>query len=1034
MTSDSTSRPKTSVTKKRRDYNQWVADETLEDYSLRYAPQSFRKWPEWLLASTALGGISFLALEAIGASLAISYGFANAFWAIVVVSAIIFVAGVPIAYYAARNNIDMDLLTRGAGFGYIGSTLASVIYASFTFIFFALEAAILAQALELYFHLPLSVGYFVSSIVVIPIVFYGVTAINQLQLWTQPIWLVLMVVPYVFVALKEPDALANCLQFAGKSPSGAAFDPKLFGLATAVSFSSIAQLGEQIDYLRFLPDLREENKGRWWAATIAAGPGWVVLGALKQLGGVFLAALAVSHGISYANAKQPVQMYLEGFLDTFGNPETALFVSMVFVVVSQIKINVTNAYAGSLAWSNFFSRLTHSHPGRVVWLVFNVAISLVLMEFGLFETLESVLALYSNVAISWIGALVADLVINKPLGLSPPYLEFKRAYLYDINPVGVGATAIASLVSILAFLNFFGDYARAYSAFIALGLAFVLAPTIAWLTDGKYYIARPNTLREAVDDTTLLTCSVCEKDYEAFDMAHCPVYAGPICSLCCTLDTYCHDRCKKVTIADLSALGTRDLFPAPAHDSAATDLSDLSDLSAPSALSDLPDTDAAERVLATRMARPALRGYVSSQIGSRLQRFSLTFAPIFGTTIVIVGLVYYFAIGEDTSLDAALATRIGEIFLLLAALLGLVAAAAAWWLVLSEESRELAEAELDAQNEQLQTEVRDRRRAEVALQDLTHALEVRVEERTAELSHALKTLKQAQAQLIQTEKLSSLGQLVAGVAHEINNPVNFIHGNLSHATSYIEDLLALIEAYEAAFVPTPSLIDLKEELELEFIRADLPQLLASMHNGTERIREIVKSLRVFSRLDESSLKTVDLHECLDSTLTILTNRLKPRGGGTTIEIAREYGDLPPVECYAGQLNQVFMNLIANAIDAIEDRLGGPHRTAGDAPHSEGVRPRIAIQTRQLSGEAVQIAIVDNGAGIAAESLESLFDAFFTTKEVGRGTGLGLSICYQIVVEKHQGRLYCESEVGAGTTFFVELPVRTSARIANREPA
>jgi len=202
-------RPKQTVVKERRDYNQWVADETLEDYSLRYAPQSFRKWPEWLLANTALGGISFLALEAIGASLTITYGFANAFWAIVVVGAVIFLAGLPITYYAAKYNIDMDLLTRGAGFGYIGSTITSLIYASFTFIFFALEAAILSQALELYVHLPLWLGYILSSIVIIPLVFYGVTAINQLQLWTQPIWLILMIAPYVFVIAKEPDAFSH---------------------------------------------------------------------------------------------------------------------------------------------------------------------------------------------------------------------------------------------------------------------------------------------------------------------------------------------------------------------------------------------------------------------------------------------------------------------------------------------------------------------------------------------------------------------------------------------------------------------------------------------------------------------------------------------------------------------------------------------------------------------------------------------------------------------------------------------------------
>lgn len=998
-------RPKQVVVKERRDYNQWVADETLEDYSLRYAPNSFRKWPEWLLANTALGGISFLALEAIGASLAITYGFTNAFWAIVVVGAVIFLAGLPITYYAAKYNVDMDLLTRGAGFGYIGSTITSLIYASFTFIFFALEAAILSQALELYFHLPLWLGYIVSSIVIIPLVFYGVTAINQLQLWTQPIWLILMIVPYVFVVVREPDAFSNWIHFAGKSPSGAGFDPLLFGMAANVSFSLIAQIGEQVDYLRFLPDLKPENKRRWWIAMVTAGPGWVFLGVAKQLGGAFLASLAISHGLPLLRAKEPVQMYLVGFMDVFANPETALTVSFIFVVVSQIKINVTNAYAGSLAWSNFFSRLTHTHPGRVIWLIFNVSIALVLMEFGVFETLESVLGLYSNVAIAWVGAIVADLVVNKPLGLSPPHIEFKRAYLYDINPVGFGATAIASLISILAFLNVFGAYAQAYSSFIALGIAFVLAPMIAWLTKGKYYIARENTFRDAPPIETLLTCSICENDYEPFDMAHCPVYAGSICSLCCTLDTHCHDRCKKVTALKPDTLSVGSIF------------SDFSETITPVMSEAIAITETAD--LVNPMTRSTLRGQFSPTPRARLLRFAYTFTAIFGTTITIVGLVYYFAVLEGQTQDPELVRWIGEIFVLLCAFLGLVAAAAAWWLVLSEESRELVEEELDEQNEQLQAEVRDRRQAQAELQTLTQELEARVQERTAELSLTLQTLKQTQAQLVQTEKMSSLGQLVAGVAHEINNPVNFIHGNLTYAMNYIEDLLQLVREYEIALPSPPANVnDWREKSEIEFVQEDLPKLLVSMNNGTDRIRDIVRSLRVFSRLDESEIKTVDLHECLDSTLTILANRLKPRSGEAVINVVRDYGDLPPVKCLAGQLNQVFMNLIANAIDVIEEQL----QTVPEDQHS-CLLSQITIRTHVMPDRWVQIAISDTGNGIEPEHLERLFDAFFTTKPVGQGTGLGLSISYQIVVEKHQGRLYCESKVGTGTTFFVELPMQ-----------
>lgn len=980
-----------SVIQERRDYNRWVADETLEDYALRYAPKSFRKWPEWLVANTALGGISFLALEAIGGALAINYGFTNSFWAIITVGVLIFLAGVPITYYAAKYNIDMDLLTRGAGFGYIGSTITSLIYASFTFIFFALEAAIMAQALELYFHLPLWLGYIVCSLVVIPLVFYGVTLINQLQLWTQPLWLFLMISPYIFVLLKEPHALDQWVHFAGRSPSGAAFDPILFGMAATVSFSLIAQLGEQVDYLRFLPDRTPQNQRQWWTAVLLAGPGWTILGVAKQLGGAFLVSLAVSQGVAIARAKEPVQMYLAGFTDMFPNPEVVLAITTLFVIVSQIKINVTNAYAGSLAWSNFFSRLTHSHPGRVVWLVFNVAIALVLMELGVFETLDAVLGLYSNVAIAWVGALVADLVINKPLKLSPSYVEFKRAHLYNINPVGFGATAIASLISILAFVGVWGDYARAYSSFLALGIAIILSPAIAWITQGKYYIARPNALRLTTTADTLLTCQVCAQAYEPADTAYCPVYAGPICSLCCSLDAHCHDQCKSGDASDLS--------------------------------------------WARRLAKTLFADHLSPQLGTRVVRFSLIFGISAVVIGAVIGLVYAFhQFGLDTASgrlgdgeDPLLMPTISEsglqrLLLMLYALLLLVAGGGTWWLVLSEESRELAEDELDRQNEQLLGEVRDRERAEAALQDLTRQLEERVAQRTAALSEALATLRQAQTQLVQTEKMSSLGQLVAGVAHEINNPVNFIHGNLEHADTYVRDLLELIATYQATFPEAPAAIaDLTADIELDFIQEDLPKLLSSMRVGTERIRQIVLSLRVFSRVDESDLKPVNLHDGLDSTLLILGNRLKGSGQRPAIVLERDYGDLPAVECYAGQLNQVFMNLLANAIDVFDEL------NQGCFPGEQSCRvPTITIRTRCLGPDWVQVAIADNGPGVPPEVQHKLFDAFFTTKGVGKGTGLGLSIGYQIVTEKHGGKLYCVSQPNAGATFVIEIPLRPLA--------
>jgi purine-cytosine permease-like protein len=533
--------------KSKRHYHSWVVNETLEDYSLRYAPRSFRRWSEFTVANTALGGISYLADFAIGGSIAISSGFTNSFWAIFISAVIIFVTGVPISYYAARYNIDMDLLTRGAGFGYIGSTLTSVIYASFCFIFFALEGAIMAQAIELYFKIPLFWGYFICTVVIFPLVVFGMTLLATIQVWTQPIWLLGMFAPWFAVWMKDPSAWNTWFTFAGKSPSGAGFDILLCASGAGVALSLIAQIGEQVDYLRFMPDLTSENKGKWWWAVILAGPGWVILGAWKQWAGAFFTAVAVKNGVDIAKANEPIQMYVEGFKQIFSNPGVYLAVATFFVILSQVKINVTNAYSGSLSWSNFFSRLTHAHPGRVVWLVFHLVIALALQWMGVFDVLLWVLGFYSNVAIAWVGALVADLVVNKPLGLSPSYIEFKRAHLYNFNPVGFGSMLIGSIVSVIAFFGFMGPAAKDCSTFIALGLAFVLSPIIAIATKSKYYIAREDVhFRNNPSVTGLTSCSICEYDYEREDMAHCPVYQGSICSLCCSLDAQCHDACKVV--------------------------------------------------------------------------------------------------------------------------------------------------------------------------------------------------------------------------------------------------------------------------------------------------------------------------------------------------------------------------------------------------------------------------------------------------------------------------------------------------------
>jgi signal transduction histidine kinase len=312
--------------------------------------------------------------------------------------------------------------------------------------------------------------------------------------------------------------------------------------------------------------------------------------------------------------------------------------------------------------------------------------------------------------------------------------------------------------------------------------------------------------------------------------------------------------------------------------------------------------------------------------------------------------------------------------------------------------------------------------------------EARANTKATELEQALEELQRTQAQLVQTEKMSSLGELVAGVAHEINNPVSFITGNINYACEYIQDLLQVVNLYQQHYPePVEVIQDEVEEVDLEFVIKDLPNLMRSMKVGADRLHEIVLSLRNFSRLDEAEMKPVDIHEGIDSTLLILKNRLKAKGESPEIQVIKEYGVLPLVECYAGQLNQVFMNLISNAIDALESKGDGEQEKGNSSQLDCGknqpvnqflpTSPTIKISTEANSRNWVVIRIADNGAGMTEEVQQKLFDPFFTTKPLGKGTGLGLSISYQIIVEKHGGKLQCISELGQGTQFIIGMPIR-----------
>lgn len=680
----------------RREYNRWVANQTLEDYALRFTAKSARRFSSDRISQTAIGAISFLALEAIGGSITLSYGTSNALVAIVIASLAILFVGLPIARYATRHGVDVDLLTRGASFGYIGSTITSLIYASFTFILFAIEASIMSSALQLAFGIPLWIGHIISALVVVPLVTHGIQMISRFQLLTQPVWIVLNILPFFFIALLDWEKFGLWLSFgglgeaAGAAGSLAPFDIAKFGAASAVILALMTQIGEQVDFLRFLP-AEGAPKWRHRLGIFLAGAGWVVVGAPKLAAGSFLAVLALSAGISPEHAAEPGYMYAVAFDYMIPNQFVALMLMAVFVVVSQLKINVMNAYAGSLAWSNFFSRLTHSHPGRVVWLMFNVAIALLLMELGIYRLLEETLGIFSIIAMAWLCTISADLFVNKPLGLAPPGIEFKRAHLYDINPVGVGSMLLATAIALAAHFGAFGDMAAALAPYVALVVCFIASPTIAWLTKGRYYLARKP--RKQWAELTSLTCSICEHPFEPEDMAWCPAYAAPICSLCCSLDARCHDMCKP-----------------HAHLRAQTH----------------------------QVASSVLPHWAVEKLQSRLGRYGMATAAAIALIGAALLLIYTFAVGAAPQTAEVVGGTLLVVFFVFAVTAGIMT----WFLVLAHDSRRVAEEESSRQNTLLLKEIDAHSRTDAELQRAKEKAEAANQAKSryvVGLSHELRT-------------------------------------------------------------------------------------------------------------------------------------------------------------------------------------------------------------------------------------------------------------------------------------------------------
>ena len=815
----------------RRDYNRFVADETLEDYALRFTAKKARRWSGFAVAQTALGSVSFLALEAIGGTLVLTAGFVNALAAILAVGLIIFATAAPITTYAARYGVDMDLLTRGAGFGYLGSTVTSLIYASFTFLFFAIEAAIMALALQLCLGLPLWIGYLVCASAVIPLVAYGIRLISRIQIWTQPLWLALGLLPVVFIAVRDPAALPALAAFPGLDGRGDGFDLARFGTATGVLLALLAQVGEQVDFLRFVPEPTSARDRTWWLAVLAGGAGWILPGMAKILLGAGLAVLALSHGVPPDQAAEPTQMYRIAFgYVTGGNGQAALLLMGAFVLVSQLKINLTNAYAGSIAWSNFFSRLTHSHPGRVVWLVFNVAIAVLLMMLGIDKTIESTLPLYACVVSAWVGALAADLAVNKPLGLSPPGIEFKRAHLYAINPVGTGAMVLSLIAGCLVHAGLFGDALQPFAPMLALATAFAAAPAIALATGGKRYLARdPQTAWDREE----ITCRVCEHPFEAEDMAQCPAYSGPICSLCCSLDARCGDLCKPHGKLEAQAQG------------------------------------ALGRIVPARTA---------AWIGAPLGRYLAVMLTLCAVIGLILGIVHAGATIAHPEHRDFLRSALTSVFFILVVILGVVA----WLFVLAQESRRVAQSETMRQTALYEAEIAAHKLTDAKLQEAkerAEAANLAKSRYVVGISHELRTPLSTvlgYAQLLESDPAIPAPRL---------NGIRVIRRSAQHLSGLIDGLLDIsrmeagrLEIHRDEVRLTEFLDQLVDMVRLQAREAGLefrfsrPEILpAVVATDEKRLRQVLLNL-LSNAIKFTPSGTVSLDLSYRSQIAIFTIR------------------------------------------------------------------------------------------------------------------------------------------------------------------
>ena len=512
--------------------------DTFEESSFKYTPSISDKWSNYFVANTALGSLFFLSLELLGAFILVNYGFMSSFWAITTITLLLFLIATPLSFYAMKHNLDMSCLTQNSGFGVIGSLLVAFIYGSFHTIFFTLEVTIISQAISIYFNISLWLSYFFSFIGIFFIMFYAIRFIYQFQLWMQPVWLVVILTAFISILIKEPQTIVVLLGFEGLSSGSSSFDIFYFMTALTLLIPFLVQIGEQIDYLYFIPPLKRESKVQKWSSFFIEREGWIFFSFLKLLGGFLLASIVLFFGGDFIKAQMPIIMYSQAYKSLIPYAPLALFLALFLILFSQLKITTSHAYIGFRSWKYLFGKNGFSF---FMGISLHIILSILIISIGIMEVILPLFKLFSIFIIAWFGVILSDILISKPLKLSPSIKELNNSSLIFINPTGV----ISFIVAILEGFIFFNNL---YSFLIVFLTAFILVPIV-----GVFRI-KNSIIKEYIEESSFYICSVCSKEYKSKDKNFCSLDEKHTCSFCCENDIFSYEATHKKIYNELKVI------------------------------------------------------------------------------------------------------------------------------------------------------------------------------------------------------------------------------------------------------------------------------------------------------------------------------------------------------------------------------------------------------------------------------------------------------------------------------------------------